>query len=180
MICFLRPHLLSFSHRSRWLAQVEGKSNRIRRVCCYHTEASCFLDSLNCGGTRRCMAVSVPVRLCGWVVETRPSASITQTHTFMGTNNLSVMVEWVCVTDRQVRGLVVTWLSTELCQSYLLWPLTSIPPQPLCDFLWCIYINPNAQGNQRGSKLDRVKSYLKKIICFDFLIQWNVCHLQDS
>lgn len=103
-------------------------------------------------GARWCVCMG------GWGFDRRQSASITHTytHTCMGTNNHPVMVECVCVTDRQVRGLVVTWLSVELCCSYLLWPLTSIPPQPLCEFLWCIYTNVNV-GQLQGEKLDRVK-----------------------
>lgn len=53
-------------------------------------------------------------------MEGKAHQSHTYTHTCMGTNNHSVMVECLCVTDRQVRGLAVTWLSVELCHSYLL------------------------------------------------------------
>lgn len=54
------------------------------------------------------------------MTEGKAHQSHTHAHTCMGTNNQSVMVECVCVTDRQVRGLLVTWLSVELCHSYLL------------------------------------------------------------
>lgn len=46
------------------------------------------------------------------------SQTYIHTHRCMGTNNHSVMVECLCVTERQVRGLMVTWLSVELCHSY--------------------------------------------------------------
>lgn len=118
-------------------------------------KASCFLDSPDWGETRgiggggvgRVKLMEGKVHQSHTHTHTRARA-YARTHALMGPNNHSVMVECVCVTDRQVRGLLVTWLSAELCHSYLLWPLTSIPPQLLCAPLWCIYTNANAQATE--------------------------------
>lgn len=158
MICFLRPHLLCFSHSSRWLAQ--GREKETERAEGRLGEHAAISQGLMFPWWPRlrwdkrywwwwCWACKVDGRQSTSITHTHTRArAYARTHALMGPNNHSVMVECVCVTDRQVRGLLVTWLSAELCHSYLLWPLTSIPPQLLCAPLWCIYTNANAQATE--------------------------------
>lgn len=152
MICFLRPHLLCFSHSSRWLAQ--GREKETERAEGRPGERAAISQGLmfpwqsrlRWDKRERCGRGQWGVGGVGYSWLKAKRINHTHTLTCMGTHNRSVMVECICVTDRQVRGLVVTWLSVELCHSYLLWPLTSIPPRPLCVFLWCIHTNVNAQA----------------------------------
>lgn len=165
MICFLRPHLLCFSHSSRWLAQGREKETeraeaRLGERAAISYKASCSFDTPDWGGTGGVSdGIGVGVKLMEG--KAHQSHASTHTHTHMhGHKQSVVMVECICVTGRQVRGLLVTWLRAELCHSYLLWPLTSIPPQPLCALLWCIYVHGNAQATGKKKKLSSVKRNL--------------------
>ena len=103
MICFLRPHLLCFSHSSRWLAQgreketerAEGRPGRARR---YLPRPHVSLTVQTEVGQE---GASEAVWGGGGDVDGRQSASITHTRTHMHGHKQSVGDGWVRLCDRQ-------------------------------------------------------------------------------